>query len=155
MNSLNSYIYDLGFLALLFGGRGLEMHWDKGLIFGGRGLEMNEYDNDDDNNNYYIPDDDDMTNILKLNVLNLFNNLQTIKIYRVQQYAKYYSFSLYKLVLLLVKTKIENVYIYADVNDSWLCYLWRNKSSSLIEAYKNKGYGIEFDGYKTMSIKLL
>ena len=42
---------------------------DLGLIFGGRGLEMHLDDE-------YIPDDD-MTNILKLN---LFNNLQTIRI---------------------------------------------------------------------------
>ena len=118
---------DLGFLGLIFGGRGLEEHEDE----------------DDD----YIPDDDDMTNILKLNVLSLFNNLQTMEICNVYDYP----FSLYQLVSLLTHTKIKKVLIY---NDKWLYSLWCDCSSSLIKAYKNNGYAVEYNGVE-MSINLL
>ena len=136
---LNNFITDLEFL---------------GLIFGGRGLEMHKYEDD---NNFYIPDDNDMTNILKLNVLNLFNNLQTIWITNVQYRDKYYSFSLYQLLLFVRVNKIEKVQISTfSVNSlSWLDYLWGNKSLSLIEEYKKKGYGIEYDGKRRIYIKLL
>ena len=140
MDNLNKYITDLGFL---------------GLIFGGRGLELHRRDLFDDNfkNNYYIPDD--MTNILKLNVLNVFPNLQTMVIGWLEEHP----FSLHQLALLLKDTKIKMVEIEAAKNSSWLFYLWSDKSSSLIKAYKNKGYSIEVDGkfdYTfVISIKLL
>ena len=72
LDKLNSYITDLGFLGLIFGGRGLEKH-------------------------RRIADDDDMTNILSLNVLNLFDNLQTMVMRNVDDYP----ISLHQLVLLL------------------------------------------------------
>ena len=71
MRYLNESISDLVFLGLIFGGRGLEKH----------------------ESYYYIGDyyDADTTNILSLNVLNLFENLQT------SGYTKrYYPFSLYR-----------------------------------------------------------
>ena len=80
MWSVGVYIEDSGFL---------------GLIFGGRGLEKHRRDN-------YIPDDD-MTNILALSVLILFNNLKTMVIRSVDDYP----FSLYQLVLLLRHTKMK------------------------------------------------
>ena len=39
---------------------------------------------------------------------------------------------------------VISIGIVIGTDDSWLYHLWRNKSSSLIEAYKNKGYGIVF-----------
>ena len=93
-----------------------------------------------------------MTNILKLNVLKLFNNLQIMQIWYVEDSP----FSLYQLVSLLRHTKIRKVDIIPYFNNNtWLHYLWRDKSSSLIEAFKNKGYAIEFKGGYTLSIKLL
>ena len=147
MSELNFCISDLGFL---------------GLIFGGRGLEMHEYDSSDVDNNYVIPDDNDMTNIFAL--LNLFDNLQTLHIENVQvpHTNKYWSFSLYRLLYLLTKTQIKKVEISTDkIESSWLSYLWGDKSASFIKAYKNKGYAIAFDDdYKDyashcISIKLV
>ena len=138
MARINKYITDSGFLGLIFGGRGFEFH------------KRNYFDNNipDD---YYIPNDDDMTNILISNVLNLFNNLQTMVIAYVQSHP----FSLHQLVLLLTQTKIEKVEILAVDDNSWLFYLWGNSSSSFIKAYINEGYSIEYDGDFVISIKLL
>ena len=58
-----------------------------------------------------------MTNILKLNVLNLFNNLQTIRMW----FADYYPLSLYQLVWTLRHTKIEKVRI-STASDTWLLF---------------------------------
>ena len=81
MGTLGKHNLDLGFLRLIFGGRGLEKH--------------DTFDN-------YICDDDDMTNI-PLNVLNLFKNLQTMVLKNIDDYP----FSLYQLL----HTKIEKVEI--------------------------------------------
>ena len=133
MDRLNRYILELQFLGLIFGGRGLEKHTD------------------DD----YIPGDDDMTNILTLNVLNLFKNLRTVRINGVRDYP----FSLYQLVLLLGHTKIEEFAVFEDKEHSWFSCLWCGKSSSLIQAYKKKGYAIELYDctpyVEEISIKLL
>ena len=133
MSCLGDYIKDLGFLRLIFGGRGLESH-------------------DGDN---YICDDDDMTNILKLNVLNLFKNLQTLMIRMVQDHP----FSLISIVIVIDAHKDKRGGGKALEEDSWLSCVWYDKSSSLIEAYKNNGYAIEFDhdvyGGYCLSIKLL
>ena len=150
MELLGKNIKDLGFLGLIFGGRGLEQH----------GIFDFYVPNHDDMTNilaFYVPSHDDMTNILALNVLILFTNLTIMFINGVGEYP----FSLYQLVLLLTHTKIKRVWIYSRKKNSWLYYLWRDKSSSLIEAYKNKGYAIDFDihhehGYGDhISIKLL
>ena len=131
MNNVGEYIPDLGFLGLIFSGRGLEKH------------KINKGDN------YYIPEDDDMTNILKSNVLHLFNNLQTMDIYVVDDYP----FS-YQLVSLLTHTMLRRVYIETGVNNNtWVHYLWGAQSSSLIEAYENKGYAIEFKSGFGIDIK--
>ena len=117
MYQLGKHITDLGFLGLMFGGRGFEMHRDS----------------------KYIPDD--MTNILNFN---LFNNLQTLVLDRVEDYP----LSLHQLLLLLTRTKIKKVRMSASFY-KWLDYLWlycswRDNSSLLIQTYKNKGYAINY-----------
>ena len=140
---LNKYISDSGFFRLLFGGKGLKKAKAKN--------KGNKY-------KYHIRDNDNMTNILNFNLIKLFKNLKTIWIHDVQYENRYYSFSLYQLALLLEKTKIQKVELFTvrTLDDSWLCCLWRDKSSSIIEAYKNRGYAIEFDESRhELEIKLL
>ena len=56
--------------------------------------------------------------------------------------------------IIIEHTKIEKVIIctYTFSRNTWVYYLWGDKSSSVIEAYKNNGYAIELkdrDIYKT------
>ena len=69
----------------------------------------------------------------------------------------YYPFSLYQLASLLTHTKIKKVDIITKFTgfNTWIYYLWVDSSSSLIEAYENKGYAIELDDDGDICIKLL
>ena len=111
-----------------------------GFIFDGNGLQKETYDND----NYIIYDDN--TNLIKKEMFDVFPNAKLIHLSHVQYQNDYFSFSLLKLLELIKEINIEEVTIVADIEKggtSWLSNLWL-ASPSLVKAFKNEDYTIEF-----------
>ena len=144
LHAIYEYIKDIKFL---------------GLIFGSRGVKQFEYEYDEDKSNwYFIPSDD--TNIPN-NIINKFNNIQTINIRGTQAGypSKYYSLSLFCLLSLLEpQSTIKQINISTSLDlprdkTSWLKFVFLRDSFSLKQQYKKKGSIIDIDEYeRTISI---
>ena len=117
-----------------------------GLTFDGDGLTKREYDNDNHNHIIY----DDNTNLMKKEIFDIFLNAKEIRLDYVQNKNNYWSFSLLKLLESIGKTNIEEVRVGTlkeEDPSSWLVSLWSSSSPSLIQAFKNEGYTVEFQTF--------
>ena len=142
-------------------------------LFGGRGYKMCRYSGTEevihpdfkdrydvvDQKEYHIPEDGEDTNILGLDLLKKFKNLESLSVERVEtRQGDYWPFSLFSFLSLLASTKIKDVEIKTDFSysseertKSWLSTTWEEHQSSLVEAYAEKGYFISHKWYKTTS----
>ena len=134
MYNLDEYIDFKKFLNLIFGEN------DFGEI--GKFSEL-------DDESHFIPDNNQ--NIPNHKFLQKFKNVTSLEISGVEHYdddGKYYSFSLIKLLSLVLDTKIEKVtidgYVKKGSSSSWLSFSWNTQSLSLTQTFKKKGFNIQF-----------
>ena len=125
----------------------LEWNIDPSFIdsmFGGTGYKKYQYYSEEEKE-HYVPNDGDNTNILSLDLLMKFTNLESISIEAEGRFNDYWSFSLFSLLTILTSTNIKKI----DINgygtkESWLSSTWKTNQSSLEKAYEEKGYSISY-----------
>ena len=129
ISDLNKYIGHFGFSKLLF-------------------CDFKTYEYSDGDDRVYLMTTDN-TNLIKEEILKIFSNVTYIFIRGTENRfsRNYWSFSLLQLLTLINETGINRVKILANTHTSpsWLSCLWNKSSSSLIHAYKCKGFEIKYN----------
>ena len=116
-------------------------------IFGEGGFKRYSGNNDINNEHQFVVPRDD-TNILSLDLLTSFTNLESMAIENVQNdKGRYSPFSLSSLLPILDSTSIKKVNISgqkAQGGTSWLSFTWKIHKSLLEDSYAKKGLHISF-----------
>ena len=90
-------------------------------------------------------------NLLRKEFLDVFYNANRIYLWNTQSDSdnKYWSFSFFKLLDIIIATKLEKIRIHAipiNKQHSWLAYLWNQSSASLIKKYNEQYFNIQYFG---------